>query len=158
MKRAFLILLASLAMMLSSASTARADLTAFWGVSPSPVKHSTRGVALGISLLVIGFEGEYGSTTENVVNGVPGLRTGMINGLVQTPTRTQFYVTAGGGIYRAQLGLTHDTSVATNVGGGIKIGLAGPLRVRLDYRIFNLRGSHFPKNPQRFYAGLNLTF
>ena len=28
-----------------------------------------------------------------------------------------------------------------NNGGGVKIKLAGPLRVRLDYRVFTLRGS-----------------
>ena len=34
-----------------------------------------------------------------------------------------------------------ETNFGTNVGGGAKITLAGPLRVRLDYRVFTLRGT-----------------
>ena len=34
----------------------------------------------------------------------------------------------------------------------------GPLQVRLDYRIFNLRGGPVESRPQRFYAGLNIPF
>jgi hypothetical protein len=143
---------------LAQAAPARADITAFWGTSSQPVSHPTRGVALGISLVVLGFEGEYSTASADPVKGVPSLRMGMINGLVQTPTRTQFYLTAGGGLYRQQLGTLSDTSIGTNIGGGLKFSLVGPLRVRLDYRVFNLRGSKFPKTPQRFYAGVNLSF
>jgi hypothetical protein len=114
---------------------------------------------VGINLLIIGFEFEYANTTEDLDEAAPGLRTGMINGLVQTPTSgTQFYLTAGGGFFRERLGDDAETGVGTNIGGGAKIGLAGPLRLRLDYRVFNLRGSPVVKNPQRFYAGLNLAF
>jgi opacity protein-like surface antigen len=45
-----------------------------------------------------------------------------------------------------------------NVGGGVKINLAGPLRLRLDYRVFTLQGSQRDAKPQRFYAGVNLKF
>ena len=31
-------------------------------------------------------------------------------------------------------------------------------RLRLDYRVFNLRGSAVYKHPQRFYAGANISF
>jgi hypothetical protein len=49
--------------------------------------------------------------------------------------------------------------VGINVGGGVKMNLAGPLRLRLDYRVFTLRGSDVRHSkPQRFYAGLNLKF
>ncbi len=40
----------------------------------------------------------------------------------------------------------------------MKIKLAGPLRLRLDYRVFLLRGSPLYEKPQRFYAGINLGF
>ena len=40
----------------------------------------------------------------------------------------------------------------------MKIALVGPLRLRLDYRIFNLRGEPGTSTPQRFYAGGNITF
>jgi len=44
------------------------------------------------------------------------------------------------------------------VGGGVKMSLIGPLRLRLDYRVFTLRGSPLYEKPQRFYAGVNLKF
>jgi hypothetical protein len=36
--------------------------------------------------------------------------------------------------------------------------LAGPLRLRLDYRVFTLSGDARHSKPQRFYAGLNVKF
>jgi hypothetical protein len=44
------------------------------------------------------------------------------------------------------------------VGGGVKITLIGPLRLRLDYRVHTLRGTSLYSNPKRFYAGVNLKF
>ena len=41
---------------------------------------------------------------------------------------------------------------------GAKIGLLGPLRVRVDYRIFKLLGSPTHDMYQRFYVGANLNF
>jgi hypothetical protein len=139
-------------------TAAWADLTAFLGATLTPTSRPTRGFAVGISLLVVGFEFEYASTAEDLAEAAPSLRTGMINGLIQTPTRAQLYVTAGGGFFRERFGDVGVTSFGTNVGGGVKVGLFGPLRLRLDYRVFNLRGSPVYKNPQRFYAGANLAF
>jgi hypothetical protein len=51
-----------------------------------------------------------------------------------------------------------ETNVGVNVGGGVKMSLAGPLRLRLDYRVFTLKGSPRYATPQRFYAGINLKF
>jgi hypothetical protein len=83
----------------------------------------------------------------------------MFNGIVSTPTTgIQFYGTVGGGFYRERLGGETETSFGTNIGGGAKITLAGPLRLRIDYRVFSLRGGAQHKTPQRFYAGLNLRF
>jgi hypothetical protein len=137
---------------------ATADVTAFLGFSPTPATHSTRGFAFGLNLLVVGFELEYANTAERLADSAPGLHTGMINGLVQTPTRTQFYLTAGAGLYRERLGTASETHVGTNVGGGVKLSVIGPLRLRLDYRVFSLRGSPAQKTPQRFYAGANFAF
>lgn len=158
MARCFRTLAFTAAALLLAAIPAHADITAFWGVSPTPERRSARGFAAGLSLVVVGFEFEYANTAEDLLKGAPALTTGMINGLVQTPTSTQFYLTAGGGIFRERLGDARETLVGTNFGGGVKLGLAGPLRLRLDYRIFNLRGSPLYTNPQRFYAGVNLTF
>jgi opacity protein-like surface antigen len=85
----------------------------------------------------------------------------MGNGLLQTPipiAGMQFYATAGGGVYREALNDESETHVGITVGGGVKMNLAGPLRLRLDYRVFTLQGSPRHSKPQRFYAGVNLKF
>ena len=45
-----------------------------------------------------------------------------------------------------------------NIGGGAKLKLVGPLRLRLDYRVFKLQGSPLYETYHRFYAGANLAF
>jgi len=138
---------------------AAADITGFLGFSPTPTSRGLRGVGFGVNFIVVGFELEYAYTSEDRLQGAPSLRTGMINGLAQTPTtKAQFYVTAGGGFFRETLVDDSHTSFGTNIGGGMKLGLVGPLRLRLDYRVFSLRGSSLYKNPQRFYAGANFSF
>jgi hypothetical protein len=159
MRRTIFLLLTGAALVLATPSQARADITGFLGTSPTPSARGLRGVGFGINILVIGFELEYAHTSEDPVENAPSVRTGMINGLVQTPTsRTQFYLTAGGGFYRETLDDDSVTNVGTNIGGGVKVGLVGPLRLRLDYRVFSLRGSPRYKNPHRFYAGANVSF
>jgi hypothetical protein len=148
-----------LALVAGMVRPAWADVTAFIGFSPKPETQTLRGFAFGINLLVIGFEVEYANAAERPTAGTPGRVTGMINGLVQTPTAaTQFYLSAGGGFFRERLGTESDTSLATNIGGGVKLGLAGPLRLRVDYRVFSRRGQPGRATPQRLYAGLNLNF
>lgn len=142
-------------------STASADLTAFLGTTPTPSARVVKGFAAGMGLLIAGFEFEYAHTNEDLVEAAPGLRTFMFNGLLQTPIPiggVQFYGTAGGGAFRETLNEASETNVGINVGGGIKMSLAGPLRLRFDYRVFTLRGSPRYSKPQRFYAGLNLKF
>jgi hypothetical protein len=159
MRRTFVPILFAAALLAATASPARADVTAFWGVSPTPATHGVKGFAFGLNLLVIGFELEYANASEDPTDAAPGLKTGMINGLIQTPTsKTQIYLTAGGGFFRERLGEATETNLGTNIGGGIKLGLVGPLRVRVDYRIFSLRGEPVEPHPQRFYVGANLSF
>lgn len=151
--------LLALALVIVTPAWASADVTAFWGISRTSDTRSTRGFSAGINLLVVGFEFEYANTPEDLIGPSASLTTGMINGLVQTPTPgVQFYLTAGGGFHRQRLDDDSVTHFGTNVGGGAKIGLVGPLRLRLDYRIFSLRGNAFHVTPQRFYAGVNLSF
>ena len=148
-------------------STAAADLTAFVGVNPTPTNRPLRGFAVGAGLVIVGFEVEYANTSEDFDEAAPGLRTFMVNGLLQTPVPIagmQFYATAGGGVFRETLDDDADvldrqeTNVGVNVGGGVKVSLVGPLRLRLDYRVFTLQGTTLHSRPQRFYAGLNLKF
>jgi opacity protein-like surface antigen len=142
-------------------SHAYADLTAFFGVNPTPVNRPVRGFAVGAGLIIVGFEFEYANTSDDEVLLAPKLQTYMFNGLVQTPVPIagmQFYGTAGGGGYREALFEASETHVGYNIGGGIKVSLAGPLRLRFDYRVFTLKGEPRHANPQRFYAGINLKF
>jgi opacity protein-like surface antigen len=86
-----------------------------------------------------------------------------VNVLLQTPRGVaplQVYGTIGGGVYRERYAATDetDTGFGTNVGGGVKFDLVGPLRIRLDYRVFRLTGDTLNKTPKRFYAGANLSF
>jgi opacity protein-like surface antigen len=146
---------------LCTAAPASADLTAFVGLSPSPERHPGFGGAIGSGLLVIGFEIEYCDLKEDKTEGVPGLKTGMGNLLVQTPIPIhgwQFYGTAGGGLYRERSGDDTETSFVGNIGGGAKFTLSGPVRLRFDYRILTLRGDPLHDRIHRFYAGLNLAF
>lgn len=152
--------LTSLVLLIVAAPPAHADVTAFLGTSRNPSSHLVKGAAFGLGLLVVGFEVEGAIHTENTLKGVPGLKTGMGNLVVQTPTgRTQLYGTAGGGgTYQETLGTASETHFASNIGGGVKIGLAGPLRLRADFRVMNLRGSPRYTVVQRFYVGANLKF
>ena len=142
-------------------SLAFADVTAFLGINGTPSTRAVRGFSIGAGLLIVGFEFEYANTSEDEDEFAPGLRTYMGNGLVQTPfpiAGMQFYGTAGGGVFQERLGDLSETNFGMNVGGGVKANLVGPLRLRLDYRIFTLKGSPRHERPQRFYAGLNLKF
>ena len=136
-----------------------ADITAFVGLLNKPESRPTRGFAAGIGLLVVAFEFEYANTAEDLEKARPSLTTGMGNIVVQTPfSKLQFYGTVGGGVYRERLGDVQETNLGTNIGGGVKFALIGPLRARVDYRIFNFRGEPMHATVQRFYAGLNLKF
>ena len=114
-----------------------------------------------MGLVIVGFEFEYAHTNEDREQGAPAVWTYMFNGLLQTPipiAGMQFYGTAGAGGFHETLSSRSETNVGINVGGGVKIALAGPLRLRFDYRVFTLQGSPLYSKPQRFYAGINLKF
>lgn len=142
----------------AAATPARADVTAFLGLSPTPDNHFLRGFSGGVSLIIIGFEFEYAQLSEDDAEQLPGLKTYSGNVLVQTPTKTQLYATIGAGGYQETLGIAQETHVGINIGGGVKIPLLGPVRVRADYRIFQLRGAPIHSTYQRFYVGGNIAF
>ena len=159
MRRTITVVALAFGVLLWRPAPAEADITAFLGFSPTPDSRSARGLAVGVNVLILGFEFEYSRTVEEELKGAPGLTTGMFNVMVITPTNTiQLYATAGAGFFRESLLEEQETNFGTNFGGGAKITLAGPLRLRLDYRIFNLRGLAFFPHPQRFYAGIALAF
>jgi len=160
----------ALVFLAAAALPAHADLTAFAGLQGSPSTRTTTGVAVGSGLLILGFELEYAQAhaDDDCITGTatcaPSLRTGMFNVLLQTPRgivpRSQLYFTVGGGYFRERFEALdiQTTGAATNIGGGVKIDLAGPLRVRLDYRVFKLGSRAYYPTPQRFTVGLNVAF
>lgn len=148
-------------LILAAAGTASADVTLFVGTTTTPSNRSVRGAAIGGGLLFLGFEFEYATTSEAAEDAAPGLRTGMGNVLLQSPIPLAGitpYFTTGAGMYRERLGDSTETSFGANTGGGAKIRLAGPLRVRLDYRLFKLRGGPRYDTVHRFYVGANIAF
>ena len=143
------------------ATPAFADITAFIGANTTPANRQVRGLAAGIGFLVVGFEFEYANTTDDLAASAPSLTTGSGNIIFQTPVAFfgfQPYFTAGGGLYRETLGTHQDTSFALNTGGGVKIALIGPVRLRVDYRVFRLGSGALHSPAHRIYAGLNLKF
>ncbi|MFB3854254.1 MAG: hypothetical protein ACE148_10580 [Vicinamibacterales bacterium] len=161
-KRSIAVTAMTAAALLLAARPASADITAFVGLATAPAgNRPARGVGVGFGFLVVGFEAEYLTAAEDVEDASPSFRVGSFNGMLQTPVemaRTQFYVTAGGGLYRERLGAFQETHVAVNTGGGAKIRLAGPLRLRVDYRLFRLSGEPLVQRAHRLYVGLNLAF
>jgi len=142
-----------------TAAPARADLTAFLGANTTPANRQVRGAALGFGLLIIGFEMEYAYTPDDLTAVAPSLRTGTGNVILQTPVAFmgfQPYFTTGAGIYQEELGTHSDTGVTLNTGGGVKVTLVGPVRLRVDYRVFKLGSGALYSPAHRFYAGVNL--
>jgi opacity protein-like surface antigen len=138
-----------------------ADLTGFIGANTTPKNRPTQGFALGAGVLLVGVEFEYASTPDQPAEQAPSLTTGSGNFLVQTPFAIfgfQPYATTGAGIYRETLDSHQKTGIALNMGGGVKITLVGPVRLRVDYRILKLGEGSLESPVQRVYAGLNVKF
>jgi opacity protein-like surface antigen len=147
---------------LAASTPAAADITAFVGLPGGPSTRMTKGLGLGVGFVIVAFEFEYADTNEDAPSGAPHIQTFMGNVLLQTPVPVagiQFYGTIGGGGYREDLGTASETNVGMNLGGGVKVKLLGPLRLRADYRVFRLAGSPFGDDVvHRFYVGANLKF
>lgn len=144
-----------------AAAQARADITAFIGANTTPANRQMRGVAVGVGLLIVAFEFEYAFTPDDPTASAPSLRTGMGNVLLQSPVAfmgVQPYFTTGGGLFQETLGTHKETNVGLNSGGGVKVSLAGPIRLRVDYRVLKLGAGALYSPAHRIYAGLNLKF
>lgn len=153
------------AALLTAPAAAHADVTAFLGLSTTPTTRVARGVSAGMGLVIVGFEFEAAQIGADTAEASPSLTTGSVNVLLQTPievSRVQFYATTGGTVYRETLEggaeRRRETHVGANLGGGLKLRVAGPLKLRLDYRLFRLRGTPLHPTYHRFYAGGTLGF
>jgi hypothetical protein len=91
MKRTFLVLVLAVSGLMAAATPAYADVTFFLGFSRRRRRPSTRGFAGGFNSLLFGFEFDYANTSADEAAGAPNLKTGMINGLIMTPTKTSLY-------------------------------------------------------------------
>ena len=149
------------ALVLGSALPARADLTIFTGLQGAPVIRPTTGISVGFGVLVVGWEVEIARVREQEDDLAPSIAAGTGSVYVQNPvpiSGVQLYAIAGAGVYRERLGPSFEqTDVHLALGGGAKVALAGPLKLRLDYRYFRLRDARSP-DAQRLYAGLTLSF
>jgi hypothetical protein len=147
--------------LLAGPRQARADLTVFAGLQTAVDTRPATGISVGLGLLLLGWEVEVARANGQQATLIPSLATGTASVYVQNPipiSGLQFYAIAGAGVYRERLDATYQqTDGHLAVGGGVKIGLAGPLKLRLDYRFFKLRDA-LSESPQRVYAGLTLSF
>lgn len=166
--------LLALSLVFGVVRTASADITGFIGASTDPSTRLSKGFAIGASLIIVGWEFEYAKVSgEELGDGdcvpgggfacAPSLTTFMGNVTLQTPrgiSPVQLYGTLGAGAYRERFEVIDqsETNVGTNAGGGVKIELVGPLRVRVDFRIFKLGGDAVYSTPKRLYVGANLAF
>ena len=121
-----------------------------------------KGFAVGLGLLIVAFEFEYATTSDDVAALAPALKTGMGNVLLQTPV-ADLRVSAVFHDRRRDLPRNARRARGNRVsarmsGGGVKMSLAGPLRLRVDYRVFKLGSGALNSPAHRVYAGLNLTF
>jgi len=138
-----------------------ADITGFIGANTTPKNRHTQGFGVGAGMLLFGFEFEYASTGDESEARAPSLNTGSGNLLLQTPFAIagfQPYFTTGAGVYRETLDTHQQTGFGLNTGGGVKISLVGPVRLRIDYRVFSLGDDALESPVQRVYVGLNLKF
>jgi hypothetical protein len=158
------ILIATSVLVMANALPALADATAFIGAHTNPERQQVRGLAFGMGVIIVGVEGEYATAGEDEEQRTPSLTTFSGNVYAQTPIPLfgmRFYATTGAGVYRERLDAVdhQETNVLFNTGGGAKITLIGPLRVRVDYRVLKLRGEPLrPSVVHRVYAGVNLAF
>ena len=141
---------------LSLAPPAAADLTVFGGTTRSKTGRPVVGGALGLAVGIVGLEFEYAYDQ----GSDSSLQTGMFNGLLVSPPKAgiRVYGTIGGGMSRGRTaGISH-TGFAASGGGGLHVGLRGPVSIRLDYRRFRLGPKAERRTPHRVYVGMTLTF
>jgi len=143
------------------------NLTTFAGMAMVPGAHAVLGVAVGVKprdQVPVSLEFEYARTRSDPAGGVPSIASFVGNILIHPsrhPPGLRIYGTIGAGLYVQILNRrSSEANDAWNIGGGIKIALAGPLQLRLDYRSFFLAPvtGEYHSNEHRVYAGITLGY
>ena len=144
--RAILLVLA----LAAAPTTAAADVTGFLGNSSTPSGRSAKGVAIGIGLVIVGFEFEYSKIAEDESQaaGRPHHWDGQYHGDVTPTHKVQLYGTTGGGSTAKRIAISPRHNLRPTR-GGVKIGWS-TARLRIDYRIFNLNGLPVLKRHQQY--------
>ncbi len=129
----------------ASSRPALADATLFIGTTTTPSNRTTKGFAIGVGLLDRRLRVRVRVNDGRPLEG----RAAAADRHGQRATCRRRSRLPGcsstrrpaAGVYRETLGTTHqETHVGFNTGGGVKVSLLGPLKARLDYRVFKLRG------------------
>jgi hypothetical protein len=155
------------ALVLMNPVSARADATVLVGLTSVDALRPSYGFSFGYRPSAVGFEIEYLSTTPGDYSA-----GGIFASLIVQPvtiSKVQIFAVGGVGVWGEGFAGGKRTGVlnAGNVGGGVLVPLAGPLRLRLDYRLFLLGevakeevGAIAPgtKHPQRIAAGIHFAF
>jgi len=141
------------------------NLTAFVAAAMAPDAHAARGIGVGARPQPgpLSIEFEYCRGRSDPMTGMPSIVTFAANLMVQVPVRRrlQLYGTVGVGFYVIQSDLdTSEGNDGPNFGGGVKLALAGPVKLRIDYRAFHLApiDGDYHSNVQRLSLGLVVGF
>src|SRR5262245_33127197 len=158
------------AFLVATARPASADATVFLGTMTLGGPRTVKGASFGHCLSMICLELEYAGTSGAPTPASSSAYSGSANLMVQSTRAVRgfrFYGTGGLGLYGETLnnGSGSGEVLAKNVGGGAKVGLAGPFHLRLDYRVFipgdapdASRGMVIHRHPQRFTTGVGMSF
>ena len=146
-----------------AASPAFADATVFIGSTNTPSNaRRAKGSAFGAGFLVVGFEFEYADTSEERARrrAIAANRHGQRAAADADcdPRLPAVFHDRRRRLSRVARNDCRRRTVGVNTGGGVKIALAGPLRARVDYRVFRLKGDPLYDTVHRVYAGLNINF
>ena len=155
------------ALVIMNPLSARADGTVLVGLTSVDALRPSFGFSFGYRPSAVGVEVEYLSTFPGDYSA-GGIFASVIVQPV-TISNVQIFAVGGVGVWGEGFAGGKRTGVlnAGNVGGGVLVALAGPVRLRLDYRLFLLGevseaevGAIAPsrKHPQRIAAGLHFAF
>lgn len=147
--------------------SARADAAGLVGLTSVDDVRPSYAFSFGYRPAAVGFEIEYLSTIAGDYSG-----GGIFASLIVQPvmiSNVQIFAVGGVGVWGEGFEGGKRTGVlsAVNVGGGVLVPLAGPLSLRLDYRLFVLGevskeevGAIAPgtRHPQRIAAGIHFDF